>query len=265
MKLQIFIAVLAVAAFAACKSPYKATDRPRSTTDTTATATDTSATINNAPVSTDTTAISKADTARMDTISRQTPDTTSRMDTTNRQFPDSTRKDTSTMQPDTTSTSRSVEKSSKSSVAPPPAVEAVFIKQYPTASNVEWTAYDSLAAVPIDMRLTGWEGLDAEDYMARFDYKDETYYAWFDGDGKWIGSAYAMKDISKLPAAVNTAVKNAIKSRYSGYEISKVNREFQTGKNAYEVELIKDESKVRMLVTPSGKITEIFKYTAEKK
>jgi len=146
----------------------------------------------------------------------------------------------------------------------PAVVEPVFSKQYPTASNAVWTKYDSLANVPIDMRLTGWKKLDAEDHMVKFDFQDETYYAWYDSNGKWIGSAYTMKDISKLPVKVKTAVQNAIKARYAGYEISQVNRELQTGKSAYEVELAKGDNEVRLLVTPDGKITQIFKYSKQK-
>ena len=73
-----------------------------------------------------------------------------------------------------------------------------------------------------------------------------------------------MKDVSKLPVQVKTAVQNAIKRRYAGYEITQVNRELQTGKSAYEVELAKGDNEVRLLVTPDGKITQIFKYSKQK-
>src|SRR5690606_24380428 len=131
--------------------------------------------------------------------------------------------------------------------------------------NVEWSSYDSLAAVPIDMRLTGWKKMDAEDHMVKFDYKDETHYAWYDDKGKWIGTATPMEDVTKLPAPVKTAVNNAIKTRYNGYAVSKMNKESQAGKKAYEIELTKEDSKVRMLVTSAGKVTQIFKYAADKK
>jgi len=155
--------------------------------------------------------------------------------------------------------------SSSAAVKPPDAIETAFTKQYADASNVVWSNYDSLANVPIDMRLTGWKKMDSEDYMAKFDLSGETYYAWYDNNGKWIGSASPMTDFTKLPAAVNTAVKNAMKTRYQGYTISQVNREFQTGKKAYEVELTKDDNTVRMLVNSTGKITQIFKYKKEQK
>ena len=42
MKFQFFIATAVVLAMAACKTPYKATDRPKTATDSTASITDTS-------------------------------------------------------------------------------------------------------------------------------------------------------------------------------------------------------------------------------
>lgn len=146
----------------------------------------------------------------------------------------------------------------------PEGTQTAFTKQYPAATNVEWTSYDSLAAVPIDLRMAGWKKMNSEDHLVKFDMKDENYYAWYDSDGKWVGSAYTMKDPTKLPAAVNAAVKNAVKTKYAGYSVSNVNREFQKGKSAYEIELKKDESKVRMLVNADGKITQVFKYVKDK-
>jgi len=287
MKFRFFIVAAAILGIAACKSPYKAADRPRSSTDTTASATDTTSTMNsrttdtlmnntrpgsdtsmNRPT-TDTSGMSRSDTSRMSPTTRQFPDS-SRMDTTNRSYQDSsrmdsTRRDTSSMRSSTdTSNTKSSVSANATQSQPPTVVEPVFSKQYPTASNAVWSNYDSLANVPIDMRLTGWKKLDAEDHMVKFDYEDESYYAWYDSNGKWIGSAYTVKDISKLPVKVKTAVQNAIKTRYAGYEISQVNRELQTGKSAYEVELAKGDKEVRMLVTPAGKITQIFKYSQQK-
>ena len=277
MKFRFFIAVAALVGIAACKSPYKATDRTRSSTDTTSTATDTSATMNKANTP-DTSGVSRMDSTKIDPTTKQFPDsvrsdTIMRSDTTNRTFQDtsrvnpmdSTRRDTTGMQSpaDSAKTTPPADTTSARSQAPPE-LEPVFSKQYPAAANAVWSHYDSLAAVPIDMRLTGWKGLDPEDHMVKFDFEDETYYAWYDSKGKWIGSAYTMKDISKLPPKVNAAIKNAMKTRYAGYEISQVNRELQTGKSAYEVQLTKDDNEVRMLVTPAGKITQIFKYSKQK-
>jgi hypothetical protein len=221
------------------------------------------------PVSTDSTSI-----AKMDSISQALPDSAkvaSKTDSVQaKPVTDSAMKtpalDSIAMRAatDSAKTTPAIDSSAKSTGAPA-AVEAVFNKQYPGATNVVWSMYDSLAAVPIDMRLTGWKKMDAEDYMVKFDLKDESYYAWYENNGKWIGSASPMKDFTKLPVAVNTAVKNAIKTRYTEYNISQVNREFQTGKKSYEVELTKGDDKVRMLVSSAGKVTQIFKYAAEKK
>jgi hypothetical protein len=174
--------------------------------------------------------------------------------------------DSSKTQPvaDSVKTTPDIDTTSKTLEAPA-AVEAVFTKQYPGATNVVWSMYDSLAAVPIDIRLTGWKKMDPEDYMVKFDLNDESYYAWYDSNGKWIGSASPMKDFTKLPAAVNTAVNNAIKNRYTEYNISQVNRESQPGKKSYEVELTRGDDKVRMLVSSAGKVVQIFKYAADKK
>ena len=59
-----------------------------------------------------------------------------------------------------------------------------------------------------------------------------------------------MKDYTKLPAAVNTAITN----KYSGYSITGINREFQKDKIAYEIEMKKDNSKVKLLVDKDGNI-----------
>lgn len=274
MKFQLFIVAAVLLAIGACKTPYKATDRPGTATDSTSSTTDTTAAMNKVPASTDSTNMPQMDTSR------------AVMDSTNQSMPDSVQAkpapDSSMNKPDSAMNKPQLDSgnikpatdsikvqpgidSAATSVQAPAALETAFSKQYPGATNVVWSNYDSLAAIPIDMRLTGWKKMDADDYMVTFDFKDQKYYGWYDNNGKWVGSAYTMEDFTKLPAAVNTAVNNAIKKRYSDYNITKVNREFKTGnKSAYEVELSKDDSKVRMLVNADGKITQIFKYSADK-
>lgn len=270
MKFQLFILAAIVLAASACKTPYKATDRPMPARDTTATR-DTITTMNKMPA-TDSLNRSQPDSSRMDSINQQVQDSAKVIAKTDsllvKQPTDSAMHkpevDSSKIQPVTDSVSMRTDSAAANTQAPA-AVEPVFTKQYPGATNVVWSQYDSLAAVPIDLRMAGWKKMDEQDHMVKFDYKGESYYAWYNSDGKWIGSAYTMKDVTKLPAAVNTAVKNAIKTRYNGYSISQVNREFQTGKTAYEVELTKGDSKVRMLVSSAGKITQIFKYASDPK
>ena len=158
----------------------------------------------------------------------------------------------------------STKKTPPTTVSVPAGTQKAFTTQYPGATNVVWASYDSLAAVPIDLRMAGWKSMDAEDHLVKFDMKNENYYAWYDSDGNWVGSAYTMKDPTKLPVAVNAAVKNAVKTKYPGYSITKVNREFQKDKKAaYEIELKKDDNKVKMLVNADGKITQVFKYVKE--
>ncbi len=280
MKFRFIFVASAVLAIAACKAPYKATDSTRSATDSTAATTDTTASMNPMRTSTDSTLTQRDTSSVLDTMSQSQPDSAkissptdsmgmkkgidsvvSKTDSAiNQPQPDTSRAQSTTdstqVQPATDSAAKSVEA--------PAALETAFTKQYPGATNVVWTNYDSLAAIPIDMRLTGWKKMDAEDYMVTFNFKDQNYYAWYDNNGKWVGSAYTMSDYSKLPAAVNKAVNNAIKTRYSDYNVSQVNRELKTGKSAYEVELTKDDNKVRMLVNADGKITQIFKYSADK-
>lgn len=281
MKFKFFIGGVMLLAMGACKTPYKATDQPRSTVDSTASTVDTSAAMNKMTATTDSVKTGM-DSVKVnpspvvvDSVSKQLPDSSkilSKPDSTKIEARvnaaiDNPAKDSSKSQPvaDASKTTPAKDSSSSASATAPAAVESVFTKQYVGATNIVWSPYDSLAATPIDLRLTGWKKMDAEDHMVKFDYKDENYFAWYDNTGKWIGSAYTVKDLSKLPPAVNTAVNNAIKSRYKEYNVSKVNREMQTGKKpVYEVELMKDDSKVRMLVTSEGKISQIFKYSADK-
>lgn len=280
MKLKIFFVATVLFAFAACKTPYKATDRPTPKVDNTVSTTDSmSSPMNKIPLPTDSAKMSaKIDSIRMpatiDSIkmpskidSVKTPviaDSTmmpSKIDSIKmRSTKDSTKMP---LAADSVKISSTVQTSSPNKDIPA-ATQTAFTKQYPGATNTVWSNYDSLAAVPIDLRMAGWKKMDAGDHLAKFDLGDENYYAWYASDGKWVGSAYTMKDLTKLPVAVNTAVKNAIKTRYAGYTISNVNREFQKDKKTYEVELKKDDNKVRMLVNADGKITQVFKYAKDK-
>ena len=153
----------------------------------------------------------------------------------------------------TDTTSTSMEKptpTSTTTITVPPAIQTTFTTQYPTSTNVLWSKYDTMTVVPIDWEMAGWTTMDADDYLVRFDMDNENYYAWYDSDGNWIGSAYVLKDHTQLPAAVNTVITN----KYAGYSITGVNREFQRDKVAYEIEMKKDNSKVKLLVDADGNI-----------
>lgn len=141
-------------------------------------------------------------------------------------------------------------KGTTTGVVVPATTQTAFTTQYPTATNVAWTNYDAAVTVPIDWEMAGWTTMDANDFLVRFDMDNEKYYAWYDSDGNWIGSVYVLTDHSKLPAPVNTTIT----SKYAGYTIANVNREFQKDKMAYEVELKKDDSKVKLLLDADGNI-----------
>ena len=258
MKLKIFFVLTILSAFVACKTTYKATDKPLSMTDSGASTTDSmSSSINRVPITTDSTTLpSKIDSVRIPSTTDSTTlpskiDSIGIPSTTDSTRVPSAADSTKMPSPDITSST---------SVSVPAGAQTAFTTQYAGATNVVWANYDSLAAVPIDLRMTGWKRMDAEDLLVKFDLENENYYAWYDSDGNWVGSAYTMKDPAKLPAAVDAAVKNAVKTKYTGYSITNVNREFQKNKKAYEIELKKDDSTVRMLVNSDGKIIKVLKY-----
>ena len=265
MKPVTFITMVAIAALASCKPTYKATDRPKPATDAVSSTADSmSSSTNKIPPAPDSTSVpSKIDSTKVlpATDSTSIP---AKTDSTSISSKIDSTKIPSTNKKESTSGAVAVPVAAAVAVSVPAGTQTAFTAQYPGAENVVWANYDSLAAVPIDLRMAGWKKMDAEDHLVKFDMKDENYYAWYDSDGKWVGSAYTMKDLTKLPAPVNAAVKNAVKTKYAGYSITNVNKEFQKGKTAYEIELKKEDSKVKMLVNADGKITQVFKYVKEK-
>jgi hypothetical protein len=134
-------------------------------------------------------------------------------------------------------------------VVAPASAQTAFTTQYPTATNAVWTTYD-VATVPIDWELAGWTTVDAGDYLVRFDMDNENYYAWYDESGNWIGSAYVVKDVSTIPAAITKSVND----QFAGYTITSVNREFQKDRMLYEVELKGPTNKMKLLVDGNGTV-----------
>lgn len=134
-------------------------------------------------------------------------------------------------------------------VVAPGTTETSFRAQYPYASNVVWLRYDA-TTVPIDWELAGWTVLDENDYLVRFDLDNNYYYAWYDEEGNWIGTSYALSDYRTMPVAVNTTIAN----KYPGYTITSVHREFQRDRIAYEVELKNNDTKVKVLIDTYGNV-----------
>ena len=135
-------------------------------------------------------------------------------------------------------------------VVVPVDMQASFSSQYPGATNVVCSPYDANVVLPIDWELTGWSPLDNNDYVVRFNYQNDDYYAWYDKDGTWIGTAYVMKDYTNMPSAINTTLT----SQFPGYNITSVNREFQKDKVAYEILLSNGTSKAKVLIDGNGNI-----------
>ena len=123
-----------------------------------------------------------------------------------------------------------------------------FDLQYPTATNVVWSSYDPNIMILNDWDLAGWTVIDADDYVAQFDMDNEKYYAWYDTNGEWIGTAYVVNDFTTLPAMV----RSTIDTKYPGYSISKVNKEFQKDRIAYEIVLKDGDTKQVVLMDLNG-------------
>ena len=129
-------------------------------------------------------------------------------------------------------------------------MQKAFYDQYPNATNVVWSSYDPKVVIVNDWELAEYGTLDASDYAVTFDMDNERYYAWFDSNGDWIGSAYVVRDFTTLPSAV----QSTISAQFPSYTIKSVNREYKKDRVCYEVELKKDDSKVVLLVDNNGNV-----------
>ena len=123
-----------------------------------------------------------------------------------------------------------------------------FDLQYPNAANVTWSMYNPDVIILNDWDLAGWTAIDADDYVVQFDMDGERFYAWYDSNGEWIGSAYAVRDFTALPEMVRTEIN----AKYPGYTIKSVNKEFHTDRVAYEVVLENGDSKQIVLMDLNG-------------
>lgn len=134
-------------------------------------------------------------------------------------------------------------------VVAPAGVHSAFTTQYPTASNLVWSSYDA-TVVPIEWDMTGWNAMSEGDYLARFDMDGDNYYAWYDANGNWVGSAYAVRDLNTVPSVVSKAVMD----KYPGYTIQSVQRELHKDGTRYEVVATNADTKAKLLVDPNGTI-----------
>ena len=129
-----------------------------------------------------------------------------------------------------------------------PNATRAFELQYPNAANVVWTSYDPDVVILNDWDITGWAVLDGDEYVVQFDMDNERHYAWYDSNGEWIGSAIVVNDYNTLP----NMVRDAIRTKYPGYSISSVNKEFHKDRIAYEVVLRDGDTKQVALIDLNG-------------
>jgi hypothetical protein len=132
-------------------------------------------------------------------------------------------------------------------VVPDP-VQATFRQKYPDVRDVTWSRYEPVSN--FDWEWSGWPALDTGDYVARFNWNNSDYWAWYDNDNNWIGSVATISDFNSLPASVN----KTISTEYNGYTIESVDLENDKDKTAYEIDLTKGEDKVTLLLDENGKI-----------
>ena len=123
-----------------------------------------------------------------------------------------------------------------------------FELQYPSATNVVWNSYDPNVVILNDWDMAGWTVIDVDDFVVQFDMDNEKYYAWYDSNGDWIGSAVVVNDFTIMP----NAVRDAINSKYPGYIISSVNKEIHKERIAYEVVLKDGDTKQIALIDLNG-------------
>lgn len=123
-----------------------------------------------------------------------------------------------------------------------------FRTKYPSATNITWSPYDKVTP-PIDWEMSGWSALKPGAYVAEFDLDGQHYYAWYDASGTWIGSSSLLANHGDLPKAV----RDVLVSKYNGYTIDKVEREYDDKRMVYELRLKKtDDDKVKLHVSEQG-------------
>ena len=147
----------------------------------------------------------------------------------------------------TTDASTNTPTTSTTIVVPDP-IQTSFRQKYPDVRDVTWSRYEPVST--FDWEWSGWPVLDTGDYMARFNWNNSDYWAWYDSDNNWIGSVSTISDFNSLPAAVN----KRITTDYNGYTIVSVDLENDKNRTAYEIDLAKGEDKVTLLLDENGKV-----------
>lgn len=159
---------------------------------------------------------------------------------------DESKSDTSTV---VTTSTENTPVDNNTGVDVPAATRTSFETKYPNASNVRWSRYKP-EADRSTMDPSDWNyKLDTSDYEVMFNWNGEDYYAWYD-DGNWVRASSPVKDHAKLPASVNTAIRN----QFADYKIVEVDKEHDKDRTTYEVELEKGEDKMKVHFDENGKV-----------
>ena len=141
--------------------------------------------------------------------------------------------------------------SSNAAYDAPGSIKSVFSSQYPRAHHTSWTAYEVNVPIILDWEFVGWPQLKPNDYTVRFILDTFSYYAWYNTNGDWIGSAYLIKSPSALPDAINYTIN----AQFGAYSFDGAVREFWKDKEAYEIKLKNGEAnKIKLLIDANGNI-----------
>lgn len=147
------------------------------------------------------------------------------------------------------STYKTTSTSQNAAYSVPTGIKTTFATQYPTATSVTWGAYDA-NVVPIEWDLTGWPALTSSDYMVTYNVGPDRFYSWYDANGNWVGTTYALANNSILPSAV----MNTINTQFNGYTVDKVQKENWKDQTAYEIKLTQGTNLLKLLVDQNGNI-----------
>jgi hypothetical protein len=152
-----------------------------------------------------------------------------------------------TNNPETTTTT---ETKKSVTVEVPAATKTQFEAKYPQTSNVEWYRYDqTLLPEDIQWDWYSWPALDTNDYVVRFNMQNDPYWAWYDENGNWIGTISTI-NVSGVPDPVSARLK----SDFEGYTVTKVKKENDKNRSAYEIDLTKGDDKMKVLVDENGNV-----------
>ncbi|MGV3527828.1 MAG: PepSY domain-containing protein [Flavisolibacter sp.] len=130
----------------------------------------------------------------------------------------------------------------------PSSVQTSFTTQYPNATAVSWTQTDK---VPFEVERTflDWPAT-GDEYVVQFHMDNTDYYAWYDANGAWIGTATAVTNYSTMPAAVNSVIAND----YLGYTLTSVTRAYRDDVVVYDVNLKRGDATAKLLVDANGNV-----------